>query len=319
MSTPFLIDLLICPQCKSEDLNYMESTSTDGESYICGKCDARYQMANSRPILFAKSNALFTEDHYVGSQKVEHRPSRLARFIPQASTNMSVHKILGDMKTRLDSCPAIIVVVGGGRQRIWLDPLLNGDSKHKMIYCDVDKWADIDVFCDAHDLPFRNASVDAVVTTAVLEHVMYPEKAAAEIARVMKTGALLYSELPFMQQVHEGAYDFTRYTMSGHRRLFSHFAEIDSGLVSGPATALYWSIENFVLSWFENELARKLVKAVLRTALFWLKYLDYPLRNKAASLDAASCTYFYGRKAESVVTDSEIIAGYKGRKAISHV
>lgn len=319
MSPPLLMDMLICPQCKSEDLNYTERTSADSESYICGKCGARYLVADSRPILFAKSNALFTEDDYVGSQKVEHCPSRLESFIPQASTNMSVQDILGDMKKRLDACSAIIVVVGGGRQRIWLDPLLNGGGRHKMIYCDVDKWADIDVFCDAHDLPFRNASVDAVVTTAVLEHVMYPEKAAAEIARVMKTGALLYSELPFMQQVHEGAYDFTRYTMSGHRRLFSHFAEIDSGLVSGPATALYWSIENFALSWFENETPRKLVKAVLRTALFWLKYLDYPLRSKAGSLDAASCTYFYGRKAEAIVTDTQIIAGYKGSKAISHV
>ena len=143
--------------------------------------------------------------------------------------------------------------------------------------------------------------------------------AVAEIARVPKADAFLYSELPFMQQVHEGAYDFARYTMSGHRRLFNHFAEIKSGLVSGPATALCWSIENFALSWTENGLARKLIKAVLGTALFWIKYLDYPLKNKPAALDAASCTYFNGRKAEDTVADSEIINGYKGSKALSHV
>jgi hypothetical protein len=31
-----------------------------------------------------------------------------------------------------------------------------------------------------------------------------------------------------MQQVHEGAYDFTRYTLSGHRRLFNGFTETSS-------------------------------------------------------------------------------------------
>ena len=320
MQPPLLQGILICPQCKSEDMRYGEETSADPESYICGVCGARYLVADSRPVLFAKFNAIFNEEHYRGSQKIGHNPSRLKGLVPQASTNMSVRNILGDMKKRLDARGfSIVLIVGGGRQRVWLDPLLNGDGKHRMIYCDVDKWADIDVFCDAHDLPFQNASVDAVVTTAVLEHVMYPEKAASEIARVLKTDGLLYSELPFMQQVHEGAYDFTRYTMSGHRRLFNHFAEIGSGLVSGPATALYWSIENFALAWTENGLARKLIKAVLRTTLFWVKYLDYPLRTKPAALDAASCTYFYGMKADSVVADSEIIAGYKGRKELSHV
>ena len=29
--------------------------------------------------------------------------------------------------------------------------------------------------------------------------------------------ALIYSEIPFMQQIHMGKNDFTRYTASGHR------------------------------------------------------------------------------------------------------
>jgi len=60
-----------------------------------------------------------------------------------------------------------------------------------------------------------------VVTTAMIEHVLYPEEVGAEICRILKVGGLLYSELPFIQPVHEGAYDFTKYTLFGHRHLFN--------------------------------------------------------------------------------------------------
>ena len=36
---------------------------------------------------------------------------------------------------------------------------------------------------------------------------------------------IVYAETPFMQQVHEGAYDFTRYTVLGHRYLFKKFKQ----------------------------------------------------------------------------------------------
>jgi ubiquinone/menaquinone biosynthesis C-methylase UbiE len=77
------------------------------------------------------------------------------------------------------------------------------------VFTDIDVRADIDVFCDGHEVPFRDGVYDAVMTSAVLEHVLYPERVASEISRVLKIGGVLYSELPFMQQVHEGAYDFT--------------------------------------------------------------------------------------------------------------
>ncbi len=49
-----------------------------------------------------------------------------------------------------------------------------------------------------------------------------------EIHRVLKDDGIVYADTPFMQQVHEGAYDFTRFTLSGHRWLFKNFALLDS-------------------------------------------------------------------------------------------
>lgn len=311
---------LICPTCKSDEAARVLSFAQSDEVAKCADCSTEYPVVSGRPVLFDKSNALFGSEDYVDATGGNLSSRTWRRFVPSASTNLSAIRILREMATRLTAFEsAVVLVVGGGRQREWLDPLISPQEMHRIIYCDVDKWADVDVFCDAHDLPFQTGSVDAVVTTAVLEHVLYPERVASEITRVLKASGLLYSELPFMQQVHEGAYDFTRYTMSGHRRLFNHFAEIESGLTSGPATALYWAIENFALSWTGKPAVRNAIKVLLRTLLFWVKYLDYPLKNKPGALDAASCTFFFGSKAQRAVPDDAIISGYKGSKAVAHV
>ncbi|HAS50870.1 MAG TPA: methyltransferase, partial [Gammaproteobacteria bacterium] len=213
---------------------------------------------------------------------------------------------------------ATILVVGGGRQRSWLDQRLGTGDHLKLIYSDIDVDADVDLFCDGHDLPFVDGCMDAVITTAVLEHVLYPERVAAEIHRVLKTGGLLYSELPFMQQVHEGAYDFTRYTLSGHRRLFNGFAEIETGMVAGPATALVWAIENLALAFVRRPALRTLTKAGVRLVFAWLKWLDYLLVNRPEAMDGASCTYFLGSKMTERVADLDIINRYVGAKHLRH-
>ena len=209
--------------------------------------------------------------------------------------------------------------MGGGNQKRDLDRLMSEYSNIKLIYSDVDVNADVDLFCDAHDLPFQDQVFHGIITTAVLEHVLYPEKVVSEMHRVLKDGGVIYSEIPFMQQVHEGAYDFTRYTLSGHRRLFNYFSEISSGLVAGPGTVLVWSIEHFALCFTGNNTSRLLTKALVRLMFSWLKYFDYLFKNNPQALDGASCTYFLGEKSpEKVVSDQMIIERYKGANNLRH-
>ena len=149
---------------------------------------------------------------------------------------------------------------------------LHGDIR--TVALDVDPLGELDVIADAHSLPFGDETFHAVVATAVLEHLIDPQRAMEEVHRVLVPGGLLYSEVPFMQQVHEGAYDFTRFTLSGHRRLARRFEELDSGAVAGPATALGWAIEHFALSVAGGGRRRtNAVKALVRTSLFWLKHV----------------------------------------------
>jgi SAM-dependent methyltransferase len=216
--------------------------------------------------------------------------------------------------------PAYILVIGSGQQKESLEKIFADIKQFTFIYCDIDSNAEVDLFCDAHELPFVERVFHGVIITAVLEHVLYPERVVNEIHRVLVDGGAIYSEIPFMQQVHEGAYDFTRYTLSGHRLLMNQFQELSSGLVAGPGTALVWAIENFALCFAWNNASRLFIKASVRLQFFWLKYFDYLFKRNLQAIDSASCTYFLGQKNSSTKTsDKKIIEKYTGAKHFYHV
>jgi uncharacterized protein YbaR (Trm112 family)/SAM-dependent methyltransferase len=316
-SIPDWFELLQCPDCKRGRLK-----PESKEQLVCDACGLAYPIVDGKPVLLSHGNSLFkhTDYRFESLKPQQRKRSGLYKLIPEASVNLSRQRILRALKPRLlQRCgESLVLVVGGGQQREELDKLLEPDEHIRVVYSDIDTSANIDLFCDGHELPFAAASFDAVITTAVLEHVIYPETVAGEITRVVKPAGYLYSELPFMQQVHEGAYDFTRYTLSGHRRLFNGFEEIESGLVAGPGTALVWSIENYFLSFSRGTLTRKLIKTLSRLLFSWLKYTDYYLADKPQAMDSASCTYLFATRAAAVRSDAEIIAAYVGAKQMSH-
>jgi len=308
---------LRCPCCHSSALSVGDTAS----DMVCESCGSRYPISFGRPVLLRPDNDVFCQDDYRNIKVPILNDGGLIwqGLIPKSSVNLASQRVLSRVREFLDKKPsATVLVVGGGRQRQWLNERLGFGDAVQLVYSDIDIGADVDLFCDGHDLPFVDGAFDAVVTTAVLEHVLYPERVAAEITRVLKEGGLLYSELPFMQQVHEGAYDFTRYTMSGHRRLFNGVSEIESGMVAGPGTALVWAIENFATAFMVRPPLRKITKAVIRLAFGWIKYFDLLLVDIPAAMDGASCTYLLGSKIDGHVSDAEIIARYVGAQDLRH-
>ena len=103
-------------------------------------------------------------------------------------------------------------------------------SKLQIVGTDVYFSPNVDYVADAHYLPFKDAILDGVIIQAVLEHVVEPQLVVSEIHRILKKNGIVYAETPFLQQVHEGAYDFTRFTVLGHRYLFKQFQRIDSAV-----------------------------------------------------------------------------------------
>ena len=84
----------------------------------------------------------------------------------------------------------------------------------------------LDLIADAHDLPLPDNSFDGVLAMEVFEHLHTPERAAAEILRVLKPGGIALVSVPFMFHIHGDPMDFTRFTDHGLRRLFQDFAEV---------------------------------------------------------------------------------------------
>jgi SAM-dependent methyltransferase len=243
----------------------------------------------------------------------------LRRWLPGISTNLAQVRSFRQF-SRQFSGPgkACVLVVGSGLQVHDLIGQLAPGANVELVCTDIDSRALVDCYCDAHELPFVDGCFDGVIVTAVLEHVCDPYRVAIEIGRVTKLGGLLYSEIPFLQQVHEGAYDFTRFTLQGHRRLFRRYEKIAMGLVAGPGTVLGWAMEGFFLSLLPGRFLRTPVKLLVRLGFFWLKYFDYFMQNRLEAMDGASCTYFMGRKSSKEISDQEIIADYVGAQNLRH-
>ena len=235
----WLLERARCPDCHAPGLRQVKST------VVCAHCHSAFLLAGERPVLIRTDNALFPRSAYleIGPQAAPSRLHVLKRLAPSRSVNLSYRRQLRGFANALGKVEGTsVLVIGAGRQKGWLDIFFAKQHAIRLVYSDVDAKAMVDLFCDAHELPFLDETFDGVIASAVLEHVVYPERAAAEIHRVLARRGFVYSEIPFLQQVHEGAYDFTRYTLSGHRRLLNHFEELSSGVVAGPGTTLAWAI-----------------------------------------------------------------------------
>lgn len=75
----------------------------------------------------------------------------------------------------------------------------------------------VQVFGDGARLPIRDASVDTVLSTEVLEHVPDPERLVHEMARVVRPGGKVLMTVPFIQPLHELPSDYFRFTPSSLR------------------------------------------------------------------------------------------------------
>lgn len=201
-----------------------------------------------------------------------------------------------------------ILIIGGGEIGNGLDVFYKNLSNNITSF-DIYNTPNIDFIADAHQIPITNDCFDLVIIQAVLEHVLDPKVVVNEIWRVLKFDGIVYAETPFMQQVHEGQFDFTRFSESGHRYLFKNFKIIKSGHILGAATSLLWSIDYFFSGLFRSRFIGKCI----RFFFFWIAYLDRIIPD-SFNIDAASGVYFIGRKTSNCLDAKEIIAHYKGNQ-----
>lgn len=317
LSTDELQPLLKCLECT-------DALTLSAENHlVCQSCGHQTTTLNSIPVLMSKSNSLFPQSAYKAETGYGRPPvkrhtfrSKIKNLVPKSSVNLARERMFSKLAKDYGKSDCMILVIGCGNQERQLERHFP-DNNTVFVFCDVDKGANADIFCDAHELPFKSGIFEGIISTAVMEHVIRPDQVAAEIHRVLKHDGFIYSEIPFLQSVHEGAYDFTRYTLSGHRRLYEKFEEIDTGMVAGPGTALSWQIIEFAKMLSQNGRISRGLTIIARIVFFWIKYSDYIFQHNPKALDAASCTYFYGKRQDHPIDPSDIIARY-GFSSFSH-
>ena len=307
-------DLFICPRCGSP------VRPADGEWHCagasCAFADEPFPVVAGVPALVDFEHSVLDANRLrmvEGASEV--RRSRFAgplrRLLHPANTTAprNVARMEALLEADLQGTPGRnprILVIGGGTVGDGLEGLY-ADPTVDLISFDVYASPATQFVGDGHSIPLADGSVDGVIVQAVLEHVLEPTVVAAEIHRVLRVGGIVYADTPFLQQVHEGAYDFTRFTDSGHRYLFRNFERIDSGSVAGAGTALRWSVDYFV-----RALTRSVpLGRVVSLCFFWLSWLDRFLDPKH-SVDAASSVFFLGRKTDEPISGADIIDYYQG-------
>jgi SAM-dependent methyltransferase len=302
-------DILVCPKCDSRvtDINR------------CLACNSQFDTVNGDvPVLVDYEKSILDRQSLIGSGagSLIERPSstvrRVAKRLLQGRNPVTIRHVEHFLRLvkSLRSRPRVLVV-GGATVGSGLEALY-ADSDIDLIAFDVYASSLGQFVADAHRIPLCVDSIDGVIVQAILEHVLDPALVVAEIRRVLQPSGVVYAETPFMQQVHEGPYDFTRFTESGHRYLFRHFREVSSGVVGGPGTQLTWSIDHLFRGLFRSRGAGKAAKA----AFFWLRLFDNLIPEKFA-IDAASGVYFLGTlDGDAPLNGKDAIRRYKGAQQV---
>jgi SAM-dependent methyltransferase len=206
-----------------------------------------------------------------------------------------------------------ILIIGSGSRGVGIEALYENKN---IVITGIDIYAsdNVDFIADAHYLPFADKIFDGVIIQAVLEHVLDPQSVVNEIHRVLKSDGYVYAETPFMQQVHEGAYDYYRFTVLGHRYLFKKFELISMGGIKGAGTVLAWSVRYLLWGIFNN---RK-ISLILSAPFFLAARLFDRLSSRQLMADNSSGVFFLGKKSNLLVKQISIPALYTGNQGSSH-
>ena len=232
---------LRCPRCASS-LRDMERHPSCSDTR-CEYSETGFPLVDAQPVLIDFAASIFDREMYSAG----HGPA-LRRDVTGRSLGSRLHQFtLGNNPIAASNCAKfielllegserpVVLVIGGGTIGLGADELYRNRSI-ELVGTDVYASPNTALVADAHKLPFEDGVFDGVWVQAVLEHVLEPATIVDEIHRVLRRGGLVYAETPFMQQVHERAYDFSRFTQSGHRWLFRRFSELSAG----PSEARAW-------------------------------------------------------------------------------
>ncbi len=183
---------------------------------------------------------------------------------------------------------SLIINIGSGANKIRED-VINFDSK---------PYPGVKVVADAHNLPFADNSVDAVICESLLEHVKRPDVIVKEMHRVLKPGGLIYIIVPFIIGWHSSPGDYYRWTTSGLRDLLKDFQEQELGIAVGPTNACTYILREWlaILLSFNLSILYQLWLLFFMIIFAPINFLDHIISRFESAKNIAHAYYYIGKK-----------------------
>jgi SAM-dependent methyltransferase len=230
------INLLKCTKCENSQL-YI-----DENNIKCNNCGYEYRVFNHVPIFI---------DGFVEQKSINHVSNQIPHYV----------------KNYLKELNGVSLNIGAGSTLEKIDGCIE---------LEYSIWKNTDIVSDAHSLPFKDNTFDAVVSFNTFEHLSNPELAAKEIFRVLKPGAKLILQTAFLQPLHESPYHFYNATKYGLLNWFKEF-DIDRCEVSenfNPSYTISWlcyEILQSVNKNFSDDIVKKFSQiSISDLSEFWL-------------------------------------------------
>lgn len=309
-----LHNLLACPNCKHDlkinnDNAFCSNEACQHHSLPFSKFQNKFILVDfNKSILKSSSISEDVNLELVQRNQTSNTVRKVLRRVLNGSPNTSKYNFQKALSGVKLNHSLRILIIGGGTIGEGLDEFYS-NYKDSIISFDVYDSINVDFIADAHSIPLKSNSIDLIIIQAVLEHVFNPMEVVDECYRVLKSDGVIYAETPFLQGVHEGAYDFTRYSVLGHRILFKKFFATETGVIGGAGVSLLWSIEYFFRGLFRSVLIGKFFKAIF----IWIRWLEKLIPEKY-NIDGACGSYFIGIKQDNIIELQpwEYLQDYKG-------
>ena len=141
----------------------------------------------------------------------------------------------------------------------------------------------IDIYSPLDSIPRDDETFDAIICTAVLEHVINPVECVREMHRVIKRGGHIVVSVPFLQPEHKIPTDYQRYTKDGLIQLLEHNGFIVDSVLS--LFSVYHTIHWIVEEWLriKNTIVYKFLRVILLVPLAHMAHRSKLTDDKIAS------------------------------------
>ena len=255
----------------------------------------RYPLVNGVPILFVDTNRqaeYFSENE--GRMDTEYRSTpiskwhRILRKITNEDYRTRGYKEGFQRVVATQPEDAVCLSVGGGPNR----------EHPNLVNLNIGPYLNVDVVADAYLLPYAENSVDAIYCEAVLEHLEFPDRAVAEMFRVLKHGAPVFAATPFLQWYHGYPNHFQNFTLTGHERLFTRagFTLVSSGTSVGPTVALLMLSGSYLSTYLPTSVLRRVAGWAFAIIGVCVRPLDKWINRNPRSHYLASATFVHATK-----------------------